>query len=173
LATYLASIGDDRQEALVSKPIEVAAIRRFWFRAGNAVPFGPLFCSRDRRWRVLAKVGRSKDICVRAARLVAAHHRGSEQEAVMPVKDYADNLSSAVSYALETTRSTTVCPFHLDVTIRVGDDAAESHAFARARKIIKSDGTTWKGEALREEFRRQLSEAADGQCPYCAARPMK
>ena len=86
----------------------------------------------------------------------------------MSVNNYADNLSLAVRYALETTCATTVCPFHLDVTIRVGDDAAESHAFARARNIIKSDGTKWKGEALREEFRRQLSEAVDGQCPQCA-----
>jgi hypothetical protein len=85
----------------------------------------------------------------------------------MSVNNYADNLSSVVRYALETTRATTVCPFHLDVTIRVGDDAAESHAFARARNIIKSDGTRWKGEALMEEFRRQLSEAADGHCPQC------
>jgi hypothetical protein len=33
--------------------------------------------------------------------------------------------------------------------------------------MIRSDGTTWASEALREEFRRQLSEAADGQCPRC------
>ena len=86
----------------------------------------------------------------------------------MSDNNHADNLSSAVRYALGTTGATTVCPFHSDVTIRVGDDAAESHAFARARKIIKSDGTTWQREVLMEEFRRQLSEAADGQCPQCA-----
>jgi hypothetical protein len=38
-------------------------------------------------------------------------------------------------------------PFHCDVIIRVGDDAAETHAFVRAR-IVKSDGETWKGEAF-------------------------
>jgi hypothetical protein len=75
----------------------------------------------------------------------------------MSANNYADDLSSAVRYALETTCATTVCPFHWDVTIRVGDDAAESHAFARARKLIKSDGTQWKRKALMEEFRRQLS----------------
>jgi hypothetical protein len=79
----------------------------------------------------------------------------------------AGDLSSAVRYALETTRATMVCPFHLDVTIRVGDDAAESHAFARARKLVKSDGTTWEGEALRKEFGRQLGKAADRYCPHC------
>jgi hypothetical protein len=38
----------------------------------------------------------------------------------------------------------------------------------RAKRIVKSDGTKWEVEALRDEFRRQLSEAADGQCPRCA-----
>jgi hypothetical protein len=82
----------------------------------------------------------------------------------------ADNLRSAVRYALETTRATTVCPFHPDVMIRVGDDAAENRAYARARKIIKSDGTMWEREVLMEEFKRRLADAADGECPQCAAR---
>ena len=86
----------------------------------------------------------------------------------MSVTSYADDLGSAVHYALETTRAITVCPFHLDLTIRVGDDAAESHAFARARNLVKSDGTRWEGEALRKEFGCQLSKAADRYCPHCA-----
>jgi hypothetical protein len=57
-----------------------------------------------------------------------------------------------VPYALETTRAIAVCPFHSDVIIRVGDDAAETHAFVRATRIVKSDGKTWKGEALRKEL---------------------
>ena len=59
----------------------------------------------------------------------------------MSVGSYADDLGSAVHYALETTHAIALCPFHLDLTIRMGDDAAESHAFARARKLVKSDGT--------------------------------
>ena len=86
----------------------------------------------------------------------------------MSITSYADDLGSAVHYALETTRAIAVCPFHLDQTIRTGDDAAESHAFARAKKLGKSDGTTWEGYVLRKEFRRQLSKAADRYCPYCA-----
>ena len=86
----------------------------------------------------------------------------------MSVNSYADNLDSAVRYALETTRATAVCPFHSDVTIRVGDDAAESHAFARARKTNKSDGTMWRRGVLMEEIKRQLADAADGECPQCA-----
>lgn len=86
----------------------------------------------------------------------------------MSVPSYVDDLGASVRYALQTTRATMVCPFHADVIIRVGDDAAESHAFERAKRIIKSDGTTWAGDDLREEFARQLSGAADGQCPRCS-----
>jgi hypothetical protein len=86
----------------------------------------------------------------------------------MPVIQSADNLNSLVRYALETTRATTSCPFHLDVIIRIGDDAAESHALARARRILRSDGTHWEEEALGREFERQLGEAADRYCPRCS-----
>jgi hypothetical protein len=85
----------------------------------------------------------------------------------MSVNIRSDDLTATVRYALETTRATAACPFHWDVIIRVGDDAAESHAFERARRIVRSDGTTWPPEALREEFARQLGEAADGRCPRC------
>ena len=49
-----------------------------------------------------------------------------EQEARMFVTSYADDLGSAVHYALETTHAIAICPFHLDLTIRIGDDAAEA-----------------------------------------------
>ncbi|KQT26678.1 MAG: hypothetical protein ACOY3N_04895 [Bradyrhizobium sp.] len=87
---------------------------------------------------------------------------------------HTDDLAAAVRYALETTRATTVCPFHDDVIVRIGDDAAESHAFERAKRIVKSDGTKWDKEALRGELSRQLGAAADGRCPKCdpkASRP--
>jgi hypothetical protein len=86
----------------------------------------------------------------------------------MSVNNYANNLDTAVRYALETTRAIAGCPFHPDVTIRVGDDAAESHSYARTRNIIKSDGTKWRREVLIEEIKRQLGDAADGHCPQCA-----
>jgi len=87
----------------------------------------------------------------------------------MSANSSTDNLASAVRYALETTRATAICPFHENVTIRVGDDAAETHAFLRACNIIKSDSTTWEREVLREEITRQLGDAADGSCPECEA----
>ncbi|WP_027548301.1 hypothetical protein [Bradyrhizobium sp. WSM2254] len=83
----------------------------------------------------------------------------------MPVD--TDNLQSAIRCALLTTRATALCPFHPEVIIRVGDDAAETHAYYRARKIIKSDGTYWEHEDLTDEIARQLTDAADGACPRC------
>ena len=86
----------------------------------------------------------------------------------MCTKDYADDLNATVRYALETTRAIAVCPFHVEVTIRVGDDAAESHAFERAKRIVRSDGKNWERQDLRQEIARQLSLAADGECARCA-----
>jgi hypothetical protein len=81
---------------------------------------------------------------------------------------HTDDLVASVRHALETTRAIAVCPIHSHVRIRVGDDAAETHAFERAKRAAKSDGTTWKREELLQELERQLSEAADGHCPECA-----
>ncbi|MGY3473900.1 hypothetical protein [Bradyrhizobium ottawaense] len=78
-----------------------------------------------------------------------------------------DDLTAVVRYALETTRATTVCPFHDEVIVRVGDDAAESHAYERAKRILRSDGTAFEADALREEIGHQLAAAADGRCPKC------
>src|SRR5882757_6080174 len=117
--------------------------------------YDPLYCNRD------GALAWSPAVSGRP--VSRRNHRRSEQEALMSDNNYADNLSSAVRYALRTTGAITVCPFHCDVTIRVGDAAAECHAFARARNIIKTDGTKWKREALMEEFTRQLSEAAEAE----------
>jgi len=81
---------------------------------------------------------------------------------------YNDNLQKLVCFALFTTHATTLCPFHPEVTIRVGDAAAETHACYRARNVIKSDGTSWDHEELMDEIARQLTDAADGVCPRCA-----
>ena len=87
----------------------------------------------------------------------------------MSVDACADNLQLAVRHALLTTRATVVCPFHPDVTIRIGDDAAETHAFYRARNLVKSDGTGWNHAVLMEEIARQLADAADRVCPECVS----
>jgi hypothetical protein len=80
----------------------------------------------------------------------------------------ADNLELAVRNALSTTRATAACPFHPDVTIRVGDDAAETHAFYRARNLVRSDGTGWYHELLMREIARQLTDANERVCPHCS-----
>jgi alkyl hydroperoxide reductase subunit AhpF len=61
-------------------------------------------------------------------------------------------------------------PVPINVTIRVGDDAAETHAWARARNIIRSDGAHWEEMALGREFERQLGKAVDRYCPQCSYR---
>jgi len=87
----------------------------------------------------------------------------------MSVDACADNLQLAVRHALLTTRATVVCPFHPDVTVRIGDAAAETHAFYRARNLVKSDGTGWNHAVLMEEIARQLADAADRVCPECVS----
>lgn len=62
----------------------------------------------------------------------------------MSANVHADHLTAVVRCALDTTRATIVCPFHDEVIIRVGDDAVESHAFERAKRIVRSDGRTWE-----------------------------
>ena len=47
----------------------------------------------------------------------------------MFVDSWTDDLASVARYALTTTCATVICPFHDNVTIRVGDDAAETHAY--------------------------------------------
>ena len=87
----------------------------------------------------------------------------------MSANSWTDDLAAVVRRALASTRATAICPFHGTVMIRVGDNAAETHAYFRARKIGKSDGTTWEHDELENEIKRHLEEAADGVCPDCAA----
>jgi hypothetical protein len=102
-----------------------------------------------------------------AAGLICVRLGHIDRRATMSVTVHADDLTEVVRYALETTRATAVCPFHDEVIIRVGDDAAENHAFEHAKRVVRSDGSAWEGKALREEFGRQLGAAADGRCPRC------
>jgi hypothetical protein len=80
----------------------------------------------------------------------------------MSVNNWTDDLASPVRYALVTTRATTICPFHENVTIRVGHDAAESHAYVRASKIVKSDGTIWGHEVARWRSRGMDGDLISG-----------
>lgn len=86
----------------------------------------------------------------------------------MSINDYIDDLEGAARYALAKAGAIDTCPAHLDVTIRVGDDDAERHAYALATTILKSDGTMWMRDDLMPAIKDELDAAADGECPRCA-----
>lgn len=86
----------------------------------------------------------------------------------MSINDYVDDLESAARYALVKANAIRVCPFHGEVTIRVGDPDAERHAYALANTIMKSDGKTWMRDDLLPAIKDELDMAADGECPICA-----
>jgi len=85
----------------------------------------------------------------------------------MSINDYADTVELAARYALAKSKAISVCPFHSNVTIRVGSDDAERHAYALANTILKSDGTTWMREDVMPAIKQELDMAADGDCPIC------
>ena len=77
----------------------------------------------------------------------------------------SDNTKAVVREALISTRAVKVCPFHPEVTIRIGDDAAETHASHRLASIVDAN---WDHDARLVEMARQLGDCADGVCPRCA-----
>ena len=86
----------------------------------------------------------------------------------MSINDYVDTLESAARYALASAKAIEVCPIHSTVTVRVGDNDAERHAYALATTILKNDGTMWMREDLMPAIEHELGMAADGECPECA-----
>lgn len=86
----------------------------------------------------------------------------------MSANDYCDGLEASARHALATAKAIAVCPFHKEVTIRVGNQDAERHAYALATTILKSDGEPWKREDLMEAIKGELDAAADDGCPECA-----
>ena len=86
----------------------------------------------------------------------------------MSINDYVDDLELSARYALAKCDAIKMCPLHHDVTIRVGSDDAERHAYALATTIIKSDGTVLMREDIMEAIHGQLVQAADGECPQCS-----
>ncbi len=75
------------------------------------------------------------------------------------------DAKTVVREALMSTRAVKVCPFHPEVTIRIGDDAAETHASHRLNGM--PDSSRDRG-ALLAEMARQLGDCADGVCPRCS-----
>jgi hypothetical protein len=86
----------------------------------------------------------------------------------MSVNDLADDVELVARAALAKAKAIEVCPFHSDVTIRVGNDDAERHAYALATTTLMSNGTMWLREEVMPAIKDQLDMAADGECPECA-----
>ena len=76
-----------------------------------------------------------------------------------------EDTKAVVREALISTRAVMICPFHPEVTIRTGDDAAETHASHRLAKIADAG---WDHDARLAEMARQLGGCADGVCPKCS-----
>lgn len=93
---------------------------------------------------------------------------GSRQESHMTSNGYSDNVSALVRYALETTRATTVCPFHDGVVIRVGDDGRKPRF--RARQEDRQERRQLLGVRDLDRRDRPPARCRDGR-PMPALRP--
>lgn len=86
----------------------------------------------------------------------------------MSVNDYVDSVQGIAREALGTAKAIEVCSRHPEVTIRVGDDDAERHAYAIATNILKRDDGMDMREDVLEAIKDELVMAAEGECPECA-----
>jgi hypothetical protein len=85
----------------------------------------------------------------------------------MSINDYADSCQVAAREALVRAKAITGCRFHSGVTIRVGDEAAERHAYALATNVMKKDGTiAFMREDVLSAIKYEL-EQAEHECPHC------
>lgn len=87
----------------------------------------------------------------------------------MSVNSYYDDVEAAAMYAVTSVGAVVVCRRHPEVTIRVGDEDRERHAYARATSLLKRDGTTWMREDVMPAIKDALDMAADGECPACGS----
>jgi hypothetical protein len=87
----------------------------------------------------------------------------------MSINDLVDDVEVAARQTLFKVKAIEVCSFHRDVTIRIGDEDAERHAYALATTLLKRDGTMWMREDMMAAIQNELDMAADGECPACAA----
>ena len=88
----------------------------------------------------------------------------------MSIDRHVDTIEAIARAALAKANAIEVCQFHKHVTIRVGDDDAERHAYALATNVLKSDGTIeFMREDVLEAIKDELDQAADGECPVCGS----
>ena len=85
----------------------------------------------------------------------------------MSINNYVDDIEAIAQTALAQTKALKVCPFHKEVTIRIGDTDAERHAYAIATNMMKKEDTLWMRDDVLESIKYELDMAADGECPRC------
>ena len=84
----------------------------------------------------------------------------------MPIAADADDLEFGRAPCTVDDAATAACPFHPEVTIRIGDIAAETHAFYRARNLVKMQRRrSWNHDLLMEEIARQLCRRGRPRVP--------
>ncbi len=88
----------------------------------------------------------------------------------MSINDYVDTCEDVARVALVRAKALTCCQFHPEITIRVGNDDAERHAYALATNAMKQDGTiAYMREYVLTAIKCDLNEATD-ECPRCGGR---
>ena len=80
-----------------------------------------------------------------------------------------DHIDSIALEALFKAKALEECRFHPEVTIRLGNEDAEKHAYALATTIAKAKDEMFIREDLMESIKDALDMAADGECPACAS----
>jgi hypothetical protein len=92
-----------------------------------------------------------------------------ERAVGVPLADYLDELEEVARFALARANAIRGCPVHPDVTIRVGNLAAEREADVLASAMLGEEGAAWRPAALKLAIKEALDEASEGECPACAA----
>ena len=85
----------------------------------------------------------------------------------MSINDHVLTVEQAARTALFATGALQTCPAH-GTTIRVGDEDAERHAYAKATNLLKASDDEWMRDEVVSAIADELIMAADDECPSCA-----
>lgn len=105
----------------------------------------------------------------RRPRAPVFHASRQDRTAGVRLSDELDELEEVARFALARANAIRGCPVHPDVTIRIGNLAAERDAGALASAMLGEEGAAWRPAALKLAIRDALDEASEGECPACAA----
>lgn len=85
----------------------------------------------------------------------------------MDLVEHGNALEEAAIAALLEAKAIEYCPAHGDVWMRLGDEDAESRAYAIATNRWKSGDLICEREELMDAIKEVLDQAADDECPEC------